>query len=128
MQVCQGAFCIGLGLADSSFPGTVVLIIIFSLFVQSCEGACFAIVPFVSKRALGAVNGIVGAGGDFGSVLTQVAFFRFGSNETNKGIVYMGILIICASVVVLPIYFPAWGGMIFPAKSGATEEDYYLVR
>ena len=81
VQICQGCFCIGLGLANNTFPGTVVLIIIFSLFVQSCEGATYAIVPFISKRALGAVNGIVGAGGDFGSVLTQIIFFRCASDS-----------------------------------------------
>ena len=23
------------------------------------------------------------------------------------------------------LWFPAWGGTVFPAKKGATEEDYY---
>lgn len=35
-------------------------LVVFSLFVQMAEGATFAVVPFVSHRALGSVAGIVG--------------------------------------------------------------------
>jgi hypothetical protein len=48
---------------------------------------------------------------------------RFGNYETNMGIVYMGIMIVAACIVAIPIYFPPWGGMLFPARSGATEEE-----
>ena len=72
VQVLQGAFCIALGQAHGSLPATICLLMIFSLFVKSSAGATFGVVPFVSKRALGAVSGLVGAGGDFGGVLTQV--------------------------------------------------------
>ena len=46
----------------------IPVMIVFSLFVQMSEGATFSIVPFVNKRALGAVAGIVGAGGNMGAV------------------------------------------------------------
>ncbi len=42
--------------------------IVFSLFVQMSEGATYSVVPFVNKKALGAVAGIVGAGGNMGAV------------------------------------------------------------
>ena len=44
------------------------------LFVKMSNGANYAIVPFVSKRALGAVAGIVGAGGNAGAVLAGFLF------------------------------------------------------
>ncbi|APE30818.1 hypothetical protein BOX17_07545 [Halomonas aestuarii] len=44
------------------------IMLVFSLFVQMAEGATFGVVPIINKRALGAVAGIVGAGGNAGAV------------------------------------------------------------
>jgi len=49
--------------------------IIFSAFVQAAEGACYGVVPFVSRRSYGVVAGLVGAGGNTGSAVTQALFF-----------------------------------------------------
>ena len=49
-------------------------LVVFSLFVQMSEGATFAIVPFVNRRALGSVAGIVGAGGNAGAVAAGFLF------------------------------------------------------
>lgn len=48
--------------------------IIFSLFVQMSEGATYSVVPFISKKSLGAVSGIVGAGGNLGAVSAGFLF------------------------------------------------------
>ncbi|MGH7884730.1 MAG: MFS transporter, partial [Thermodesulfobacteriota bacterium] len=62
------------GLALMLFSHMSILIlavssmILFSLFVQMSEGATFGIVPFINKKALGSVAGIVGAGGNAGAV------------------------------------------------------------
>jgi NNP family nitrate/nitrite transporter-like MFS transporter len=39
----------------------------------------------------------------------------------------MGVMILAITALIIPIYFPQWGGMIFPAskKPTATEENYY---
>jgi NNP family nitrate/nitrite transporter-like MFS transporter len=44
------------------------------LFVHMAAGATFAVVPFVNRRALGSVFGIVGAGGNAGAVLSGLLF------------------------------------------------------
>ncbi|TVU35403.1 hypothetical protein EJB05_17290, partial [Eragrostis curvula] len=49
--------------------------ILFSLFVQAADGLVFGVVPFVSRRLLGVVNGMTGAGGSACAVLTQYIFF-----------------------------------------------------
>ena len=47
----------------------IPLLILFGLFVKMTNGATYAVVPFVNRRAMGAVAGIVGAGGNAGAVL-----------------------------------------------------------
>jgi MFS transporter, NNP family, nitrate/nitrite transporter len=71
-------FCEGLAILLFSRMTTLVLavpaLILFSLFVQMSEGATFAVVPFINRRALGSVAGIVGAGGNVGAVLGGFLF------------------------------------------------------
>jgi MFS transporter, NNP family, nitrate/nitrite transporter len=45
------------------------------LFIKMSNGATYVVVPFVNRKALGAVAGIVGAGGNVGCV------FRFVNPE-----------------------------------------------
>jgi NNP family nitrate/nitrite transporter-like MFS transporter len=71
-------FCEGLALMLFANMSTLLLaiptLVLFSLFVQMSEGATFAVVPFVNRRALGSVAGIVGAGGNVGAVLGGFLF------------------------------------------------------
>jgi NNP family nitrate/nitrite transporter-like MFS transporter len=71
---------LGEGLCLMLFSQTQVLatalpaMLLFSLFVQMAEGATFAVVPLINKRALGSVSGIVGAGGNAGAVAAGFLF------------------------------------------------------
>ncbi|RLM48520.1 hypothetical protein C2845_PMPSC055898 [Panicum miliaceum] len=76
IQTIEGVLCIVLGLVSGSFAASVSVMIVFSLFVQAAEGLTFGVVPFVSRRALGLVNGMTGGGGSVGAVLTQYIFFH----------------------------------------------------
>eukprot|EP01024_Parvocaulis_polyphysoides_P062072 TRINITY_DN6994_c0_g3_i3.p2 TRINITY_DN6994_c0_g3~~TRINITY_DN6994_c0_g3_i3.p2 ORF type:complete len:280 (-),score=42.80 TRINITY_DN6994_c0_g3_i3:200-922(-) len=126
MQTIEGCLCILMGFLQSSLAASIVVMIAFSLFVQASEGASYAVVPFVSKRALGIVSGFVGAGGNAGSAVTQAIFFRSDELETYEGLRYMGLMVIGMTLFVIPIYFPMWGGMFCGPKEGVTEEMYYL--
>lgn len=55
-------------------PLAIASMILTGLFVKMANGANYAIVPFVNRRALGAVAGIVGAGGNAGAVLAGLLF------------------------------------------------------
>ena len=39
---------------------------------------------------------------------------------------YMGYLIICVTLLVIPIHFPMWGSMFIAGDPNVTEEDYYI--
>jgi NNP family nitrate/nitrite transporter-like MFS transporter len=69
----EGAFLL-LFSKMSVLPLAVVSMILFSICVQMAEGATFAVVPFVNEGAVGAVSGIVGAGGNVGAILAGLLF------------------------------------------------------
>ncbi len=71
-------FCEGIALMLFSQMNVIALaipsLIVFSLFVQMSEGATYSVVPFINPKALGAVSGIVGAGGNAGAVAAGFLF------------------------------------------------------
>mmetsp|Transcript_72302 Transcript_72302/g.143487 ORF Transcript_72302/g.143487 Transcript_72302/m.143487 type:complete len:191 (-) Transcript_72302:23-595(-) len=116
-----GSDCI----SNSGTMGVVILMfILFSLAVQMSEGLCFGIVPFVSRPALGVVSGMVGAGGNAGSLVTNAAFFINGRSDT--GFINMGILILCATLLMFLVYFPEHGGMV--VRKGSLKYDPQLIK
>lgn len=50
----------------------IMFLIGFSLSVQMAEGATFAVVPFINRKAIGSISGIVGAGGNVGAFLAAL--------------------------------------------------------
>ena len=50
----------------------MLFLIAFSLTVQMAEGATFSVVPFINKKAIGSISGIVGAGGNVGAFLAAM--------------------------------------------------------
>ena len=58
--------------SSTSIVVGIVFLIIFSLSVQMAEGATFSVVPFINKKAIGSVSGIVGAGGNVGAFLAAM--------------------------------------------------------
>ncbi|KAL3689773.1 hypothetical protein R1sor_016082 [Riccia sorocarpa] len=124
IQTIGCILCIFLGF--SSQLGTAIsVLLLFSFFVQAACGACFGIVPFISRRSLGLVNGVTGAGGNFGAVLTQGLFFMGSTYSTEKGIMLMGVMSVICTLPLIFLRFPMWGSM-FTKQGKTTEEDYYV--
>jgi NNP family nitrate/nitrite transporter-like MFS transporter len=67
-----------MGMIDSSWPLALAVVITMgcSFFVQSGEGAVFAMVPLVKRRLTGQIAGMAGAYGNVGGVcfLTVLSF------------------------------------------------------
>lgn len=78
-------------------------LILFSLFVQMSEGATYAIVPYINKRALGSVSGIVGAGGNFGAV--TAGFLFKGAIEFSDAYLMLGIFVTIAAFLAFAVRF-----------------------
>ena len=78
--------------------------IVFSLFVQMSEGATYGIVPFINKKAVGPVAGIVGAGGNAGAVAAGF-LFRVESLATQDALLILGIAVAVASSLTLCVRF-----------------------
>ncbi|KAH7835199.1 hypothetical protein Vadar_023758 [Vaccinium darrowii] len=126
VQSLGGVFCILLGRVGS-LSGSIVVMLVFSIFNEAACGLTFGIVPFVSHRSLGIVSGMTGAGGNAGSLVTQLVFFRGSRFKTQTGITLMGIVVLCCTLPLVLIQFPQWGGMFCgPSSEKTTEEDYYL--
>ncbi len=85
-------------------PVAIATLCLFSLFVQAAEGATFGVVPFVQRRALGTVAGIVGAGGNVGAV-TAGFLFRSEALTAGRAFFYLGLAIMVASFAALTLRF-----------------------
>ena len=79
-------------------------LIVFSLFVQMSEGATYAIVPYINKRAMGAIAGIVGAGGNFGAMLAGF-LFRREADMYGQSYLILGILVTVCAFMALMVRF-----------------------
>lgn len=88
----------------SLLPLAIGVMIVFSLFVQMAEGATFAVVPFVNKKAMGTVSGIVGAGGNAGAVMAGF-LFKMESLSYPQALGILGIAVTVVSVLSLLVRF-----------------------
>lgn len=71
------------------------------LFVKMSNGAAYSIVPFINRRGLGAVAGIVGAGGNAGAVLAGF-LFKSSSLTWPQALLILGCSVtLCSSLAVL---------------------------
>jgi MFS transporter, NNP family, nitrate/nitrite transporter len=96
-------------------PLAIVTLILFSLFVQMSEGATFSVVPMINRRALGAVSGIVGAGGNVGAVAAGL-LFRVEGLATQTALLYLGVAVAATSSLVFLVRFS-------PAQERAAQEE-----
>merc|ERR1719159_222524 len=66
--------CILIFAVMESLWSAILVLTIFSIFVQGAEGSTYGIVPYVNPIAPGAVAGIVGAGGPSGAIAFGMGF------------------------------------------------------
>ncbi|MEX2303810.1 MAG: MFS transporter [Bryobacterales bacterium] len=107
---CLGAVLLCEGLALMLFSQQTVLpiaiasLIVFSLFVQMSEGATYSVVPFINRKALGAVAGIVGAGGNAGAVAAGF-LFKSPSLTWPQALLILGVVVTACSALSVLVRF-----------------------
>lgn len=102
-MLCEGVAL--MGFAQMQVLALAIgVMLVFSLFVQMAEGATFGVVPFVNRKALGAVAGIVGAGGNAGAVAAGF-LFRAESLSYQQGLFYLGMAVTVAAFFTLLVRF-----------------------
>ncbi|WP_439481102.1 NarK family nitrate/nitrite MFS transporter [Cyclobacterium plantarum] len=85
-------------------PLAIGTMILFSLFVQMAEGATFSVVPFINKKAIGMISGIVGAGGNVGAVMAGFLLKMEGLSY-GEALSILGIVVATISTCSLLIRF-----------------------
>ena len=88
----------------SILPMAIFSMILFSLCVQMSEGATFSVVPFINKKAIGTISGIVGAGGNAGAVLAGF-LFKSESLSYPEALFILGIVVVGVSFVSFAVKF-----------------------
>jgi len=86
-----------------ALPLAIAAMMLTGLFIKMSNGATYSLVPFVNQRALGAVAGIVGAGGNVGSVIA--GFLFKGSMPWAQALLVLGATISVVSVFAFVVRF-----------------------
>ncbi|PHS03232.1 MAG: MFS transporter [Blastopirellula sp.] len=101
-------FCEGLALMLFSQMTVLILavpaMIVFGIFVQMASGATYSVVPFVNKKSLGSVAGIVGAGGNACAVAAGF-LFKTGVEEWATSLFILGALVTACSFLSFAVTF-----------------------
>lgn len=83
----------------------VVAMLFFGLFTHMACGATYALVPFIDRKALGGVAGIIGAGGNVGAV--AAGFLMKGTGSAQQCLHILGVLVTITAVCALLVRFSA---------------------
>ena len=81
----------------------LIAMLVFGLFTHMACGATYSLVPFVNRKALGGVAGIVGAGGNVGAV--AAGFLVKGASTTQHALFMLGIIVTLSALCALAVRF-----------------------
>lgn len=109
--------CILIFALMQSLWSAILVLTIFSIFVQGAEGSTYGIVPYVNPVAPGAVAGIVGAGGPSGAIAFGMGFLFL--SKTQHAYFLMGGLVILSAFSCLLINIKGHGGILFKSDDAS---------
>ena len=100
---CEGV-CLMIFAHARTLAAAVPVLMVFGLFVKMSNGATYSVVPFINRRALGSVSGIVGAGGNVGAVAAGF-LFKLESISWPTALFLLGIVVTFCSFAALSVRF-----------------------
>lgn len=90
--------------SSNMLAGSVAGLMSFGLFVHMAAGGTYAVIPFINKKVLGSVAGIVGAGGNVGAVLAGF-LLKVNGLSYNGAIAYLGGFVIFSALLAFTLRF-----------------------
>jgi MFS transporter, NNP family, nitrate/nitrite transporter len=103
MLLLEGFGLIAFSRMDALVPAAITLVL-FGLFVHVAAGATYSVVRFIRPNGVGAVAGIVGAGGNVGAVLAGL-LFRGSTSSTQTGLLWLGGAVVVSAALAAAIRF-----------------------
>jgi NNP family nitrate/nitrite transporter-like MFS transporter len=100
--VGEGLGLMGFAHADS-IALAVIAMLVFGLFTHMACGATYALVPFIDRKALGGVAGVIGAGGNVGAV--AAGFLMKGVGSVQQTLAMLGMLVTLSALCALAVRF-----------------------
>jgi NNP family nitrate/nitrite transporter-like MFS transporter len=99
----------GIGLIVFSQMSSVIpaffAMLLFGLFTHMACGATYSLVPFMNRKALGGVAGIIGAGGNVGAVAG--GFLIKGTSTLEYALMLLGMIVVMSAVCAALVRFSA---------------------
>ena len=103
MLLAEGVGLIVFSRMNSVVPAAILLVL-FGLFVHIAAGATYSVVPFIKPNGVGAVAGIVGAGGNVGAVMAGM-LFRGDTSNTQTGLLWLGGAVMASAALAAMVRF-----------------------
>ncbi len=102
LMMCEGFGLLFFSTTTAIGPA-IAAMLAFGLFTHMGCGAVYALMPFVDRKALGGVAGIIGAGGNVGAVAAGLLVKYTGS--LPEALFYIGCAVLVAAVCVATVRF-----------------------
>jgi len=94
----NGIFLVIFRFVLNDLTNSVIILVFFSYFTQACCGSVFGIVPFVDPTVVGAISGLVGAGGNIGGLIFSGVFKVYAYN-TPYAFMVLGLTVMGVSLL-----------------------------
>lgn len=104
LMLGEGLGLLGFAHANGALHA-VLAMLGFGLFTHMACGATYALVPFIDRRALGGVAGIIGAGGNAGAV--AAGFLMKGLGDVQQTLTVLGLCVMLSALCALAVRFSA---------------------
>merc|ERR1711933_125951 len=112
-------FLFGCVTSDMGWPVALVVLIIFSCFVNAAEGTSYGIVPYMIPLQLPVVSAMVGAGGTLGALIaTRLCYMT--TEDDLAGFRYHAVYVLFWALTCFPMRWEDMGHMFGGAK---TQQD-----